>query len=230
MQPLWLLDSIGSRLIIDEQQAFSDLSAACFGDYFLQLGIWGQSSTFFKKTPIKNCFLIATHSFGEIDLVTDFSHLPLQEKTVDVVFLPHTLEQCNNQREVLSRSTNAINESGALIVLGFNPISLWGLRHWFSGKNFLPGIHRLISPNQYTRWLVDFGFRVEKIHYFHAIIPQRKEHELPLKNKMFNPFLCACYMIVARKEVIPATLEKQFIKEKKQTVSLADSMSRAQYE
>ena len=100
----------------------------------------------------------------------------------------------------------------------------------FSGKNFLPGIHRLISPNQYTRWLVDFGFRVEKIHYFHAIIPQRKEHELPLKNKMFNPFLCACYMIVARKEVIPATLEKQFIKEKKQTVSLADSMSRAQYE
>ena len=61
-------------------------------------------------------------------------------------------------------------------------------------------------------------------------MPQRKEHELPLKNKMFNPFLCACYMIIARKEAIPLTLEKQFIKGKKQNGSLADSMSRTQYE
>ena len=92
MQPLWLLDSIGSRLIIDEQQAFSDLSTSSFGNYFLQLGMWGQRNTFFAKTPIKNCFLIATQSSGEIDLVTDLDCLPLQEQTIDLVFLPHTLE------------------------------------------------------------------------------------------------------------------------------------------
>jgi hypothetical protein len=34
-------------------------------------------------------------------------------------------------------------------------------------------------------------------------------------------------MIVARKEIIPLTLENQFIKGKKQTGSLADSMGRA---
>ena len=201
MQPLWLLDSIGSRLIIDEQQAFSDLSNSSFGNYFLQLGIWGRSNTFTHKTHIKNCFLIATHSFGEIDLVADLDCLPLRNQTIDVVFLP-------------------------LIALGFNPVSLWGLRHWFSGKDFLPGIQRLISPNQYTRWLLDFGFRVEKIHYFHAIIPQRKRYELPLKNDMFNPFLCACYMITARKAMIPLTLEKPFIKGKRQKTSLVDSMGR----
>ena len=226
MQPLWLLDSIGSRLIIDEQQAFSDLSNSSFGNSFIQLGIWGQRNTFFEKTPIKNCFLIATHSFGEIDLVADLDRLPLQDQTIDVVFLPHTLEQCNNHQEILSASANAINEGGTLIALGFNPVSLWGLRHWFARKDFLPGIQRLISPNQYTRWLLDFGFRVEKIHYFHAIIPQRKRYELPLKNDMFNPFLCACYMITARKEMIPFTLEKPFIKGKRQKTSLVDSMGR----
>jgi hypothetical protein len=67
---------------------------------------------------------------------------------------------------------------------------------------------------------------VEKIHYFHAIIPLRKRHELPLTYKILNPFLCACYMIVARKEIIPLTLENKFIKGKKQTGSLADSMGR----
>ena len=226
MQPLWLLDSIGSRLIIDEQQAFSDLSVSSLGNYFLQLGIWGRSNTFTHKTHIKNCFLIATHAFSEIDLVADLERLPLQDETIDVIFLPHTLEQYNNHQDILSASTNVVNESGTLIALGFNPVSLWGLRHWFSGKDFLPGIKRLISVNQYTRWLVDFGFGVEKIHYFHAIIPQRKRYEVPLKSDMFNPFLCACYMIIARKEMIPLTLEKQFIKDKRQKTSLADSMGR----
>ena len=226
MQPLWLLDSIGSRLIIDEQQAFSDLSISSFGNYFLQLGIWGRSNTFTHKTHIKNCFLIATYSFGEIDLVADLDHLPLQDQTIDVVFLPHTLERYLNYLEILRASNNVISESGTLIALGFNPISLWGLRHWFSGKEFLSGTKRLISVNQYTHWLVDFGFRVEKIHYFHAIIPQRKRYELPLKNDMFNPFLCACYMITARKEMIPLTLEKPFIKGKRQKTSLVDSMGR----
>ena len=171
MQPLWLLDSIGSRLIIDEQQAFSDLSVSSLGNYFLQLGIWGRSNTFTHKTHVKNCFLIAAHSFAEIDLVADLNRLPLQDETIDVIFLPHTLEQYNNHQHILGASTNAISESGTLIALGFNPVSLWGLRYWFSGKDFLPGMKRLISVNQYTRWLVDFGFRVEKIHYFHAIIP-----------------------------------------------------------
>jgi len=50
---------------------------------------------------------------------------------------------------------------------------------------------------------------------------------LPLKIHIFNPFLCACYMIVANKECIPMNLEKQFTRDSyKQSGSLADSMSR----
>ena len=90
----------------------------------------------------------------------------------------------------------------------------------------LPDIQRIISSHLYTKWLFHLGFRVEKIHYFHAIIPLRKKLELPLKNKILNPFLYTCYMIVARKEIIQLTLENEFIKGSKQASSLADSMSR----
>ncbi|MBM22886.1 MAG: hypothetical protein CMD78_01295 [Gammaproteobacteria bacterium] len=226
MRPLWLLDSIGSRLIRDEQDAFADLAIASLDNYFLQLGIWGHDNTFTKINPIKNCFLISSDLLSEIDLVADLNCLPLQDKTIDVVFLPHTLEQFDNQLEILSSCVNAINESGSLVALGFNPISLWGLRHWCSGKNFLPCVQRLISPYQYSRWLVQLGLRMEKIHYFHAIMPLRKRYELSLSHKAINPFLCACYMIIARKEIIPLTLNGQYIKGKKEVGSLADSMSR----
>jgi len=227
MQPLWLLDSIGSRLIRDEQQAFSDISISSFGNYFLQLGIWGHSNTFTHYTPIQNRFLITAHSFGEITLVADLDRLPLQDQTIDVVFLPHTLERFDNHLDILRASANIINEKGTLIAFGFNPSSLWGFRYWLSGNLFLPDIQRIISPNLYTNWLLQLGFRVEKIHYFHAIIPLRRRLELPLKNKILNPFLCACYMIVARKEIIPLTLENEFINGNKLASSLADSMSRS---
>ena len=226
MQPLWLLDSIGSRLIRDEQQAFAGLPISSLDNYFLQIGIWGHNNTFTKIIPIKNCFLITADLLSEIDLVADLNHLPFHDKTVDVIFLPHTLEQVDNQPEVLSSCVNTVKENGALVALGFNPISLWGLRHWFSGKYFLSCIQHLISPHQYIRWLIHLGFRVEKIHYFHAIIPLKKRYELPLSHKILNPFLCACYMIVARKEIIPLTLERKFIKSKKRAGSLADSMTR----
>ena len=125
MQPLWLLDSIGSRLIIDEQQAFSDLSISSFGNYFIQLGIWGRSNTFTHKTQIKNCFLIARHSFSEIDLVADLDRLPLQDQAVDVIFLPHTLEQHSNHQDILSASANAISVTLSLITLVLAPRMSW---------------------------------------------------------------------------------------------------------
>ena len=71
MRPLWLLDSIGSRLIRDEQDAFADLAIASLDNYFLQLGIWGHDNTFTKINPIKNCFLISSDLLSEIDLVAD---------------------------------------------------------------------------------------------------------------------------------------------------------------
>jgi SAM-dependent methyltransferase len=227
MRPLWLLDTIGSRLIQEEQEELVDVLAISNGDGFLQIGIWGHSKTFTNHLHADEFFLVEQGVIEGVNLVAKFDHLPIKDQVIDVVFLPHTLEQVKVNQPILNSTTELLKDGGKLIAIGFNPFSLWGLRHYLSGKRFLLGMNQLISVKRYTTWLIDLGFRIEKIHYFHATLPTVKRYDLPLKINIFNPFLCACYMIVANKERIPMTLEKQFTRDGyKQSGSLADSMSR----
>ncbi len=227
MRPLWLLDTIGSRLIQEEQEELVDVMGTTIGNDFLQIGIWGHSKTFINHLRADEYFLAEQGVIEGVDLVAKFDRLPIQDQMIDVVFLPHTLEQAIINKPILNSATELLKDGGKLIAIGFNPLSLWGLRHFLSGKRFLFGINQLISVKRYSTWLIDLGFRIEKVHYFHAILPTVKRYDLPLKIHIFNPFLCACYMIVANKECIPMTLEKQFtMKDHKQSGSLADSMSR----
>jgi hypothetical protein len=227
MRPLWLLDAIGSRLIQEEQGELVDLMDTTIGNSFLQIGIWGHNKTFIKHLCADEFFLVEQAVIEGVDLVAKFDQLPIQDQMIDVVFLPHTLEQTKVNKLILSSTTKLLKDGGKLIAIGFNPLSPWGLRHYLSGKRFLLGMNQLISVKRYTTWLIDLGFEIEKIHYFHAILPTVKRYDLPLKIHIFNPFLCACYMIVANKERIPMTLEKQFTRDSyKESGSLADSMSR----
>ena len=227
MRPLWLLDTIGSRLIQEEQEELADVLSTSIGKGFLQIGIWGHNKTFTKHLLADEFFLVEQAVIEGVDLVAKFDQLPIQDQMIDVVFLPHTLEQAIINKPILNSATELLKDGGKLIAIGFNPLSLWGLRHYLSGKRFLFGMNQLISVKRYTTWLIDLGFGIEKIHYFHAILPTVKRYDLPLKIHIFNPFLCACYMIVANKERIPMTLEKQFTRDGyKQSGSLADSMSR----
>jgi len=227
MRPLWLLDTIGSRLIQEEQEELADVLSTSIGKGFLQIGIWGHNKTFIKHFCADEFFLVEQAVIEGVDLVAKFDQLPIQDQMIDVVFLPHTLEQAKVNKPILNSTTKLLKNGGKLIAIGFNPLSLWGLRHYLSGKRFLFGMNQLISVKRYSTWLIDLGFGIEKIHYFHALLPAVKRYDLPLKIHIFNPFLCACYMIIANKERIPMTLDKQFKRNSyKQSGSLADSMSR----
>ena len=227
MRPLWLLDTIGSRLIQEEQEELVDLMGTTIGNGFLQIGIWGHNKTFTKHLLADEFFLVEQAVIEGVDLVAKFDQLPIQDQMIDVVFLPHTLEQAKVNKPILNSTTKLLKNGGKLIAIGFNPLSLWGLRHYLSGKRFLFGMNQLISVKRYSTWLIDLGFGIEEIHYFHTILPTVKRYNLPLKIHIFNPFLCACYMIIANKERIPMTLDKQFKRNSyKQSGSLADSMSR----
>ena len=227
MRPLWLLETIGSRLIQEEQEELADVLSTSIGKGFLQIGIWGHNKTFTKHLLADEFFLVEQTAIEDVDLVAKFDRLPIQDQMIDVVFLPHTLEQAKVNKPILNSTTKLLKDGGKLIAIGFNPFSLWGLRHYLSGKRFLFGMHQLISVKRYTTWLIDLGFGIEKIHYFHAILPTVKRYDLPLKIHIFNPFLCACYMIIADKKRIPMTLDKQFKRNSyNQSGSLADSMSR----
>ena len=55
---------------------------------------------------------------------------------------------------------------GRLLVLGFRPWSLWGLRARWSRSGFPPGMRRVLSERRIREWLVLLGYEVVSAQHY----------------------------------------------------------------
>lgn len=54
--------------------------------------------------------------------------LPFPDQSLDLVLLPHALETSADPHQTLVEAARVLRPEGRLVVLGFNPVSLWMLR------------------------------------------------------------------------------------------------------
>jgi SAM-dependent methyltransferase len=100
---------------------------------------------------------------GEISkLVTDLDQLPFQTGTIDGVVLHHCLEEHHDPRLILREVARVLAPGGRLIVCGFNPWSLMGLRSMFSrlSTDIMSG-RKLINPIRLFDWFTLLGFELD---------------------------------------------------------------------
>jgi hypothetical protein len=63
-----------------------------------------------------------------VALVCDFDALPFPDNSLDLVVLPHSLELAPDPHQTCARSSACCVPEGRVVIAGFNPASLWGLR------------------------------------------------------------------------------------------------------
>ncbi|HEU4459443.1 MAG TPA: methyltransferase domain-containing protein [Methylibium sp.] len=104
-------------------------------------------------------------------LQCDFDALPFPNHSLDLVVLPHTLELAVDAHHTLREVDRVLVPEGRVVILGFNPHSLWGLRQWggrwgrrFGGSKapFLPPAGELIALRRLRDWLRLLSFEVER--------------------------------------------------------------------
>ena len=107
-----------------------------------------------------------------IALRCDFDALPFDSNSLDLVVLPHALELARDPHLALREVERVLVPEGRVVIVGFNPTSLWGLRQQLGRwrKRLLPGSQRgLFLPSAgeflgYRRlrdWLRLLSFEVE---------------------------------------------------------------------
>jgi SAM-dependent methyltransferase len=97
---------------------------------------------------------------GEAGVVARLSALPIQSASVDAVLLPHTLEFQPDPQAVVREADRVLTGEGQLIILGFRPLSAWGLQAALTRGGHPPGLRRLLSAHRLRDWLTLLGYDV----------------------------------------------------------------------
>lgn len=132
--------------------------------------------------------------------------LPFLSESVDVVLFPHLLEFIPDPFSLIRETYRILRPGGSLVILNFNPVSLWGAGKLTHKRDQFPWNGRSISALYLRCFLARLGLSVVhyKTDFFRPLLsnPQKLNKYLPLETvgQLCWPFLGAIYMMVAHKE------------------------------
>ena len=228
----WLQTPLGAALLQREVRVMEEALDGIFGEECLQLGVWGDQRTFTRFTRTQRCAVIADSPHGEPSAVGEYHRLPLDSDSIDVILLPHTLDYSDRPHEILREVDRVLRADGQIVILGFKPAGLWGLRRLIPGAGMPPGTDQLISERRLRDWLMLLDMRIRNSlrYFFRWPLPRRKlnpSQKWETRGQALWPELAACYMLTAQKRVSTLTPVRPLWRRKPKVVTgLAEPTTR----
>lgn len=163
--------------------------------------------------------IISGESSGD-RVMGDTETWPVLTDSLDAILLPHTLELANDPHQVLREADRCLIPDGHLVILGFNPFSLWGLRRLVSRRSQqMPWESKFVSLYRIKDWLSLLGFDTLHSQYlFHRLPFQNMKLfdklKFPEANADKRMLTAGAYLLVARKRTTILTPVKSGLKMK----------------
>ncbi len=176
MKPL-LFQALLSRFYkTDSGKVFFNLEAELveralknvFGYYLLQVGLtsYGElltSSRVSHKSLVDSTVCQEAAELFQSAMEADLDYLPIKPDSVDVVFLPHTLESVDDPYHLLRQIDVLLIPEGKLIITGFNPHSCGVLRQKIGSEREIFKQAGLIKISRLIDWLKLLGYDIEHL-------------------------------------------------------------------
>lgn len=139
--------------------------------------------------------------------------LPFDSKSVDLMVLPHTLDFSDQPHQVLREIERVLIPEGHVVILGFNPVSLWGLRRLFArrARRTAPWNANFIGLRRIKDWLELMQFEItggSMLYYRPPLANSSLLDRLFVLDKVGDrwwPLMAGVYLLVARKRVAGLT-------------------------
>lgn len=152
----WFESDAGRYVLAREQAWFDQVSADLFGFNAMQLG--NAAVDYLRANRMPNRF-VAGPELGALRCRPEC--LPLASQSLDLVALPHQLEFSSHPHALLREVERVLRPEGRVLIAGFNPFSLWGVRRLFTaGEAGWPWQGRFIHLARLKDWLALLGFDI----------------------------------------------------------------------
>lgn len=158
---VWLETSAG-RYVLDWEQKKHDLLVSnVFGFNAVQLSLPRHDFLRANRMPLRFRCDDGRYA-GATEVLADLHYLPFASNSLDLVVLPHALEFDPHPHHVLREVERVLVPEGQVIITGFNPLSLWGLRRKCTRQDALPPWRgHYLSVPRLKDWLALLGFEMQ---------------------------------------------------------------------
>lgn len=214
---LWYTSSLGRRLAQREKQILDEYLPDLFGYYLLQCGcpeIKAEkgAGNWLKSSRVSTKFCLDYDKNQGVSCQSYFTELPMKSDSLDIIILPHVLEFSSEPHQVLREAERVLIAEGHVVILGFNPWSIWNIfRLFLFWTKKAPWNAHFLAASRVVDWLALLGFDViQHQSYFYQPPVQRgsiskKMGFLERMGQRFWPNFGAGYVLVARKRVVTLT-------------------------
>ncbi len=210
--------------------------AKLYGYHIMQCGATGQWD-WLTNSAIKHRLYLEPEQLKPLPknfIQASYSELPFKPGSLDVILFAHVLERVTDPEQVLQDAWHALIPEGHLLILCFNPWSLWRIWKILRLRPKLPHCKRWLSLPKVVNHLSVAGYRIADIKQFMYCSPRRYTKPMPniaLLDKIGRycwPVFSGLTLIVAKKQVLPLTPIKarwvwpQLNIDKKKTLGVCD--------
>ena len=207
----WYLSETGQNLLNELTERISPLLATTFGYYSLQIGCTGLATRLQESCRVKHQFTLNDLD-SEAEIRATPSMLPIASDSVDLVILMHHLSNTGEPHAVLREAFRILIPEGKLVIIDFNPTSLWGLRHFFQGwLEHIPFNGHFYTAKRIDDWMRLLGFDQLCHHRVGYLPPIQKASItrhlswLEKGTRKWLPVLGALNLLVYSKSISPLT-------------------------
>ncbi|MRD71773.1 methyltransferase domain-containing protein [Rhodocyclus tenuis] len=200
----WLETPQGRYVMAWEEARLTAITADVFGYNALQFGLPQYSLLDGNRIPLRQ----KIGESGAVDARCDLRQLPFPAASIDLIVMPHVLEFCSGPHQILREVERVLIPEGQLLITGFNPFSLWGLRRRLPRRpDGFPWNGDYLSLVRLKDWLKLLGFELDRGAFgcyappFNDVDWLRRSHFMEAAGDRWWGFAGGVYLLRAIKRV-----------------------------
>ena len=207
----WYRSPLGQYLTSQIKTRLDSFLSTSFGYYAITLGGEGIAAELMDSCRVNHVFHLGQGGEGQQAFI-DNASLPIAADSTDLVVLIHALSESSDPHAILREVNRVLIPDGKLIIIDFNPLSFWGLRHltqaWLDDA---PWSGHYYTARRLKDWASLLGF--ERLAHYHCgyVLPLNypslisRSHIISKFSERWLGFSSALNVLIFEKNTIPIT-------------------------